>query len=593
MRVDFDDAPAAAANDEADDVNVVVLKFGSSVLRTREDLPDVVSEIYRYAREGRKVVAVVSALAGETDALIAEARDAGASSLSRHAPRLISLGEERSAALLAITCEAVGLDARILGARALNLRAGGPVDDAHPEAVDAGGLRQELRRRDVVIVPGFVALGEAGESVLLGRGGSDLTAVFLASALGLSETTLMKDVDGVYDRDPAKAGDAALRYRRLDWDGAREVAGKLLQPKAIEFAASHGVAIRVLRLNGDDGTLVSARGETPSRSRKAEKLRVAVAGLGLIGEGVALRLSRENADYDLCAALVREPFKDRSTLQIEQTTNDLEAFLATKPDVVIDALPDGNAGRALIEAALQRGVSVVTANKQAIAGGIEALARLAANSGAAFHYSPAVGGGAPLLETVARARAGGEVRSIEAALNGTVNFILTSLTHGVAFPDAVCAAQKAGFAEPDPSADLSGADARAKLAILGYTAFGREVDPDAIEIEALDAEKAAAFVREGGRWTQLARLEKGIGGAIRASLRFVRKDDDPLFSNAKWEANALRLLLSDGRLVECRGKGAGRRPTVESILGDLGEIRRARSAGDLATGGLTLAAVSA
>ena len=241
--------------------DIVVLKFGSSVLRTHADLPAVVAEIRRHRRRDRKVVAVVSALAGETDALIAEATAAGADRRSRHAPRLIAIGEERSAALLAIACEAGGLDASVLGARELSLRAGGPVHDAYPEAIDTAFLREELGRCNILIAPGFIAIGHAGEPVLLGRGGSDLTAVFLAAALGLSEVTLMKDVDGVYDCDPAGGKVVARRYRLLDWAGARAVAGKLLQPKAIDFAASHGVGIRVRRLGGDDGTLVSSVAE--------------------------------------------------------------------------------------------------------------------------------------------------------------------------------------------------------------------------------------------------------------------------------------------------------------------------------------------
>jgi len=576
MRVEFDNSPVCAANDSVREDAFIVLKFGSSVLRDKADLPSVVTEIYRHLRDGRKVIAVVSALAGETDDLIAEAREAGADRLSRHAPRLISIGEERSAALLAITCEAAGLDARILGARALALHAGGPVDDAYPETVDAKALRDELKQRDVVIVPGFVALGAGGEPVLLGRGGSDLTAVFLASALGLKETTLIKDVDGVYDRDPAKANGEASRFRRLDWEGARNVAGKLLQRKAIDFAASHDVAIRVSRLNGSDETLVSSKSAAPARSWRSSKLRVAIAGLGLIGEGVALRLGADDPDYEFCAALVREPFKERTNLEVDQVTNDLTAFLATKPDVVIDALPSGPAGKALIAAALDRGVSIVTANKQAIAGSLREFAEIASRNGAEFAFSASVGGGATFIETARRARSAGEVKAIEAVLNGTVNFILTSLAHGEGFEVAIRAAQAAGFAEPDPSADLSGGDARAKLAILSYAAFGEEVALDKIDVEALDAAKAAQIAGEGGRWKQIARLRRSPSGELTASVKFERRDDDALFAAALWEANALRIALVDGRRIECRGKGAGRRPTVESILGDLGAIRRAK-----------------
>lgn len=327
-----------------------------------------------------------------------------------------------------------------------------------------------------------------------------------------------------------------------------------------------------------DVAIIPGRGadnnnDLPPHAAAPKRLRVAVAGLGFIGGGVARRLARDNPDYDFCAAMVREPFKDRSSIAVDQVTNDLGAFLAARPDVIIDALPDGKTGRALIKTALVRGVSIVTANKQAIAGVMSELTAIAEQSGATLRYSASVGGGAPFIETVGRARNAGEVKSIEAVLNGTVNYVLTALAEGERFDAAVKAAQEAGFAEPDPFADLSGADARAKISILSFAAFGEEIDLDRIEVEWLDAAKAVRFAQEGGRWRQLARLEKTAGG-LTASVRFERRDDDPLFADAVWEANALRLRLIDGRVVECRGKGAGRRPTVESILGDLGAIRR-------------------
>jgi homoserine dehydrogenase len=563
MRGEYEKRPAA-----------VVLKFGSSVLRDKSDLPLVASEIYRRRRGGRKVVAVVSAFAGETDALIAEAASIGGAK-SRHAPRIIALGEERSAALLAIACESIGLDALVLDARTLSLTAGGPVDDAHPETVDLALLETALGRRDVIIVPGFVALGPSGEPVLLGRGGSDLTAVFLAAALSAGETTLMKDVDGVYDRDPNADEGEALRYAELDWARARDVAGKLLQPKAIDFAASHGVAINVVRLNGGRGTRVSSASAPPARAVRDRHLRVAVAGLGQIGEGAALRIAADAHDYRLAAALVRDGAKRRLDAFSSAIIADrVETLLATKPGAIVEALPDGAAGRALIRAALSKGVSVVTANKQAIAGDMAALTALAASTGAQFRYAPSVGGGAPLVETVAQAASAGSVRKIEAVLNGTVNFILTSLAAGVPFAEAVRRAQIAGFAEPDPSADLSGADARAKIAILSFVAFGREIALDAVAVEALTAEKAAAFAASGGAVKQLATIAM-TDGKFAARVAFARVDDDPFFKSAEWEANALRAALDDGRMFEARGKGAGRRPTVESILADLGDIRRA------------------
>ena len=133
-------------------------------------------------------------------------------------------------------------------------------------------------------------------------------------------------------------------------------------------------------------------------------------------------------------------------------------------------------------------------------------------------------------------------------------------------------AQVAGFAEPDPTADLSGEDARAKISILTYESFGRELPQDAIRVEPLTADKAAEFARLGGVWKQLSTVKKSADGGITARVRFERVDDDPLFSRIEGEGNALRIVNTNGREFACEGKGAGRAPTVASIFADLERI---------------------
>lgn len=305
------------------------------------------------------------------------------------------------------------------------------------------------------------------------------------------------------------------------------------------------------------------------------RLRVAVAGLGVIGEGAALRLADSADSYALCAALVKDAKKPRAEkLAALRTYTEPEVLLVEHPDVVVDALPSGPAGSKLIEAALGRGISVVTANKQAIAGAMSAFHEIARRNNAVFAYSPSVGGGAPMVETARRARQEGDARSITAILNGTVNFILSSMKTGMSFDDAVRAAQDAGFAEPDPSADLSGEDARAKISILTYESFGRELPQDAIRVEGLTADMAADFARLGGVWKQLSTVKKSADGGITARVRFERVDDDPLFSRIEGEGNALRIVNTNGREFACEGKGAGRAPTVSSIFSDLETIAR-------------------
>lgn len=324
-----------------------------------------------------------------------------------------------------------------------------------------------------------------------------------------------------------------------------------------------------MRLNVNDRETVKPGSELSSPRR----LRVAVAGLGVIGEGAALRLSDASDAYLLCAALVRDPHKARANgFEKLRVYSDPGVMLAEHPDVVIDALPSGVVGRRLIEAALSQGASVVTANKQAIAGAMAPLHTLAANNDAVFAYSASVGGGAPMVETVRKARRAGEIESITGILNGTVNYLLSAMKTGADFESAVKSAQDAGFAEPDPSADLSGEDARAKISILTYDAFGEEIDLNAIAVEALDAKRAESFVTAGGVWKQLAQIQKTRGGAITAEVSFVRVDDDPFLRKIEGEGNALSITNADGREFVCEGKGAGRAPTVASIFSDLEKI---------------------
>ncbi len=557
---------------------IVVLKFGSSVLRRPEDLPSVVTEIYRYARAGRGVVAVVSAFAGETDALVEEAAAFGADAASRHAPRFIGLGEERAAALLAIACDAAGLNAVVAGARRLGLTAAGPVSDAYPESVDREALITAIDAHDVVITPGFVAVGPTGEPVLLGRGGSDLTAVVLADAVNAPRATLIKDVDGVYDRDPAKAAPGeALRYSDLDWARAREIAGQLLQPKAIEFAETRNVPLNVARLGVDRGTLVSSVGADPAKAQRQAPLKVAVAGLGVIGNALVHRLLAAPERYDITGILVSNGKKARDR-QINPTllTTQADRLFEGQPDVVIDVLSSGAAGRALLGKALENGVSAVSANKQAVADSIKDLSALANQNGALLSFSSSVGGGAPMVETVRRARQNGlRLKRFKAVLNGTINYILTAQESGASFEDALIAAQKAGFAEADPSADLSGADAVAKIKILCQEAFDQS--PAHIEIEALTPSRAAEFAASKEPWRQIAEATVTEDGAINARLSYAVATPGAVFADLKGEENALWLESADNRhqAVVCRGRGAGPIPTVESVLADLGDIERA------------------
>jgi homoserine dehydrogenase len=559
--------PAALAD-------VMVLKFGSSILRSQAHAPAVASEIYAHVRAGRKVVAVVSALAGHTDKLLAEARDLGLDHENDLLPAYVALGEEKAAALTAIACDRIGLDAVSLTVKELGILADGPLEHAHPSGLASENLVKALGQHQVVVVPGFGALQANGRVALLGRGGSDLTAVFLAAELGLDRVRLVKDVDGLYDRDPATSSGKPLRYRRASWDDARRHGGALVQHDAIDLGQERGVEIEVAALGRSDSTIVGDHSAPPGRSIPDAPVRVAIAGCGVVGGGLLARLLPD-VRYQVVGVLVRNPNKPRDVpAPADLFTADAKALLDLKPDLLVEALSEGEAGHALICEALTRGIDVASANKQAISRDPAGLQALAEQHGARLAYSAAVGGGAPMIETLRAARAAGPVAGFEAVLNGTVNFMLDRLSAGADFSDALADARVAGFAEEDPSSDLEGRDAAAKVKLLAFEAFGETPASDDIPCDVL----SAAFEAKGGGAVRQIGACHREGGKLDASVRIRNDLADALFEVLPGERNALKVYGEDGRVWLCKGRGAGRWPTTESVLADVTDIIRAKHA---------------
>lgn len=555
---------------------VVVMKFGSSVLVSPVDAPKVASDIYAEVRRGRRVVAVVSAFAGETDRLLVEARALGLLHDNSILPAYVVQGEERSAALVALACDRVGLDAATLTVRELGLVAEGDCEHARPVGFDPDALERALDRHEVVVVPGYGALSPEGKVVLLGRGGSDLTALFLAAELGLDSVQLIKDVDGLYDRDPNTDIDAR-RYDQASWSEAKALGGGVVQPDALDLAESRRLNVEVRNYLDGHRTVVGAVTAPPRLAEPHRPVRVAVAGCGVVGGGALARLFQDPR-VDVVGVLVRNPAKPRdvpgaSPRQIRPLlVSDPDALMARDPDIVLEALSEADAGHAVIRAALERGIDVSSANKQAVSRDPAGLLALAEANGARVMWSSSVGGGAPMVETLRRARAEGPVAAFEAVLNGTVNFMLARLEAGAPFEQALAEARAAGFAEEDPSADLEGLDALAKVRLLAFEAFGVMPEEAAIPRDVLDPRNLPPA---GAR--QVCRCELKEGKPV-ASVRLVSGDLDPLFADLKGEGNALKVIAEDGSVFRCRGRGAGRWATAESLLADLSDLAIGRLA---------------
>lgn len=237
---------------------ITVLKFGSSVLGSESDLPNAVSEISRSVRDGHRVIAVVSAIGNTTDTLLSRAKSFGKDISDHSVAAFLATGEATSAALLSLALDSAGVRCAVLDETRLGLRTRGPVLNSEPVEINGAEILRVFEHVDVIVAPGFVGRQSDGSLSLLGRGGSDLTAVFIAQQLKAERCRLVKDVDGIFEYDPATSAVAPRRFKSLTWTEAGQVGGGIVQPKAVEYAAHHEYSVEVAALNSDLPTLICA-----------------------------------------------------------------------------------------------------------------------------------------------------------------------------------------------------------------------------------------------------------------------------------------------------------------------------------------------
>jgi homoserine dehydrogenase len=316
--------------------------------------------------------------------------------------------------------------------------------------------------------------------------------------------------------------------------------------------------------------------------------RVGLLGLGNVGSAFA-RLAAEAAPA-LAArgfapvvgpALVRSMSRERPARLAARVTDDHETFFAEPMDIVVEALGGVEPAFTLVSRALDRGIPVVTANKSLIAAHGDALARLARRRGTALRYEAACIAGVPFLGTFERRTLVSRASGVTAILNGTSNYILTTMTRGGSFETALADAQRLGYAEPDPSMDISGADAAEKLTIL-VRLFGRLlVDPGSIPLDSLsgvdagDIEAAAMF---GGALRPVSRAS-WHGTAIRAHVGPAFLAGAHPLARVTGITNGV--VIDAERGAQCYiGPGAGPEVTAATLLDDVSEIvteRRVRT----------------
>ncbi len=331
-------------------------------------------------------------------------------------------------------------------------------------------------------------------------------------------------------------------------------------------------------------------------------LSVGVAGLGTVGAGV-LRVLRDNAGLvsaragravAVVAVSARDRKRDRGVPTAGLRWYDDPVALASDPavDVVVELIggSDGPAA-ALVSAALAAGKPVVTANKALLAVHGAALAAQAEAAGVTLAFEAAVAGGIPVIKALREGLAANGISRIAGILNGTCNYILTTMRdHGREFADVLAEAQRLGYAETDPSFDIDGIDAAHKLAILAALAFNRPVDFASVHIEGIRAVSALdiLFAGELGYRIKLLGIARRTEAGIESRVHPCMVPQSSPIARVDGVYNAV---VAEGDFVGrvmLEGRGAGAGPTASAVVADLIDLARGRLAPVWGADGLAL-----
>ncbi len=314
-------------------------------------------------------------------------------------------------------------------------------------------------------------------------------------------------------------------------------------------------------------------------------IKVGILGLGTVGSGL-YELLRRNGDLISTKSGVRiiiektadTDMQRRAALGIPDgvfTTAASDVLENPDIDVVVELIGGTTIAKELTVQAIRNGKHIVTANKALLATHGREIFEEVLKSKVELGYEASVGGGIPIIKTIREALTGNKVQKIVAILNGTTNFILTSMTReGLDFRAALEKAQQRGFAEADPTLDVSGSDARHKITILSSLAFSSYIDHDRVYVEGIEhiSERDMEYANELGFVLKLLAIAEKIeqGVLVRVHPALVSRDD-PLAA-ISWEDNAV-MVYSDflGKSMYY-GKGAGAYPTASAIVADIVDI---------------------
>ena len=320
----------------------------------------------------------------------------------------------------------------------------------------------------------------------------------------------------------------------------------------------------------------------------SKPLRIALAGLGTVGVGVAkiiqthhdMLSARAGRPIEIAAVSARSRTRERSVDLGGYDWHDDPVAMAKRDDIdlLVEVIggEDGPA-KAACEAALKTGKHVVTANKALMARHGQSLAELAEENGVALRFEAAVAGGIPVVKALTEGLAANRITRVMGVMNGTCNYILTTMeATGNSYANVLADAQKLGYAEADPSFDVGGIDAAQKLALLAATAFGTRVDFDGIVVEGIERITLTDIEQARDMGYQIKLL-----GVARMTKHGLEQRMQPCLVPGTSPLGQLEgvtnMVSIEGDFIGqtiYQGPGAGEGPTASAIMADVIDIAR-------------------
>ncbi len=317
------------------------------------------------------------------------------------------------------------------------------------------------------------------------------------------------------------------------------------------------------------------------------RIGIGIIGFGTVGSGVVKLLTRNR---DVLARRVGLPLELIKVADLDitrdrgvtlpsgtLTANASEVIAHPDVDIVVELIGGTDPAKRFILDAMARSKHVVTANKALLAAAGEELFAEATSRRVDFEFEAAVGGGIPIIRALKEGLSGNRIESIYGIINGTSNFILTKMTdERKAFADVLAEAQRAGYAEADPTADVEGHDSANKLAILVSLAFGTPVTLKEIYTEGITAVTPLdiEFAREFGYRIKLLAIAKAQDNAIEARVHPTMIPEENLLAQVGGVFNAIYVVGDFVGQTLFYGRGAGDQPTASAVVSDLVSIAR-------------------